>query len=192
MARIMLIGDSIRMSYEPLVDATLSTEGHEVFGAPGNSQFTLYTLASLGPWLAEFPDPEVVHWNNGLHDIGHNPNRAPVQMPLDVYSGNLRFIARHLLTTGARICFASSTPVHPERPFRDDQWSWRNDEIDAYNDAARLVMSELGIPVNELHKVVGDDVGRYLSDDQLHLSDEGKQTCADAVCAAIREQLTSP
>ena len=48
MARIMLIGDSIRNSYEPLVAEILGAEGHEVWGAPGNSQFTLFTLASLG------------------------------------------------------------------------------------------------------------------------------------------------
>ena len=189
MARIMLIGDSIRNSYEPLVAEILGAEGHEVWGAPGNSQFTLFTLASLGSWLTAFPEPDVVHWNNGLHDIGHNPNRAPVQMPLEVYSGNLRFIGRHLLTTDARIIFASSTPVHPDRPFRDDQWSWRNEEIDAYNDAARLVMTELEIPINELHTLVASDVGRLLSSDQLHLSDAGKQTCAEAVCAAIRTHL---
>ena len=47
MARVMLIGDSIRNSYQPFVSETLGAEGHEVWGAPGNSQFTLYTLALL-------------------------------------------------------------------------------------------------------------------------------------------------
>ena len=108
MARIMLIGDSIRNSYEPLVAEILGAEGHEVWGAPGNSQFTLFTLASLGSWLTAFPEPDVVHWNNGLHDIGHNPNRAPVQMPLEVYSGNLRFIGRHLCSPPR---LASSLPA---------------------------------------------------------------------------------
>ena len=189
MARVMLIGDSIRNSYQPIVSSALSAEGQEVWGAPGNSQFTLYTLASLASWLGQFDSPDVVHWNNGLHDIGHNPNRAPRQMPLDVYAGNLRFIGRQLLATDARVVFASTTPVHPERPFRDDQWSWRNDEIDACNEAARSVMTELGIPVNELHGIVNADVEKFLSEDQLHLSDRGQQVCAAAVCEAIRSQL---
>lgn len=189
MARVMLIGDSIRNSYQQRVTDLLGADGHEVWGAPGNSQFTLYTLASLGTWLGLFPDPDVVHWNNGLHDIGHNPNRAPMQMPLEVYAGNLRFIGRQLLATGARVVFASSTPVHPDRPFRDDQWSWRNEEIDAYNEAARAVMAELEIPVNELHAVIVADVERFLSEDQLHLSDAGQAACADAVAAVVRGQL---
>jgi isoamyl acetate esterase len=191
MARVMLIGDSIRMSYEPRVKEALGAEGHEVWGAPGNSQFALFTLASLGGWLGLFPDPDVVHWNNGLHDIGHNPNRAPMQMPLDVYAGNLRFIGRMLLTTGARVLFASSTPVHPDRPFREDQWSWRNEEIDAYNEAARGVMAELGIQINELHAVVAADVDRLLSEDQLHLSEDGQAACAAAVCQSVKEQLSA-
>ena len=189
MARVVLIGDSIRNSYQQRVTDTLGTEGHEVWGAPGNSQFTLYTLASLGTWLGLFPDADVIHWNNGLHDIGHNPNRAPRQMPLDVYAGNLGFIGRQLQATGARVIFASSTPVHPARPFVDDQWSWRNEEIDAYNEAAREVMAQLDIPVNELHAVVQADVGRFLSDDQLHLSEAGQAACADAVCEVIRQHL---
>ena len=160
-------------------------------GAPGNSQYSLFTLTSLSGWLGQFENSDVVHWNNGLRDIGHNPNRAPVQMPLDVYTSNLGFIGRQLLATGATVVFASTTPVHPERPFVNDQWSWRNDEIDAYNDAARAVMKDLAIPVNELHAIASSDIKRFLSADQLHLSDEGKQACADAVCGAVRTQVQS-
>ena len=71
MSKVMLLGDSIRMSYQGLVAETLSADGHQVWGPPENCQFSLYTLASLGGWLTQFPDPDVVHWNNGLHDIGH-------------------------------------------------------------------------------------------------------------------------
>ena len=112
-------------------------------------------------------------------------------MPIDVYAANLGFIGRQLLDTGAATVFATNTPVHPDRPFRDDQWSWRNDEIDAYNDAARAVMKDLAIPVNELHAIDSSDIERFLSADQLHLSDEGKQACADAVCGAVRTQVQS-
>ncbi len=90
-------------------------------GAPGNSQYSLFTLTSLSGWLGQFENSDVVHWNNGLRDIGHNPNRAHVQMPLDVYTSNLGFIGRQLLATGATVVFASTTPVHPERPFVNDQ-----------------------------------------------------------------------
>ena len=189
MSKVMLLGDSIRMSYQGLVTQTLSADGHQVWGPPENCQFSLYTLASLGGWLTQFPDPDVVHWNNGLHDIGHNPNRAPVQMPIDVYAANLDFIGRQLLDTGAAVVFATNTPVHPDRPFRDDQWSWRNDEIDAYNAAARDVMTELGVPINDLHALIGADPDALLSDDQLHLSEAGQKICAAAVATAVRARF---
>ena len=188
MSRVMLLGDSIRMSYQGLVAEALTAEGHEVWGPPENCQFSLYTLASLGRWLTTFPNPDVVHWNNGLHDIGHNPNRAPVQMPVDVYAGNLGFIGRQL-AAGAAVVFATSTPLHPRRPFRDDQWSWRNDEIDTYNAAALQVMAELGLPLNDLQAIVSADPDGLLSDDQLHLSEAGQRACANAVSAATSALL---
>ena len=191
MARVMLLGDSIRRSYQALVTEALAREGHLVWGPDENGQFSLYTLASLPRWLAAFEKPDVVHWNNGLHDIGHNPNRAPVQMPIEVYAANLRFIGRQLRSTGARVVWATSTPVHPARPFRHDQWAWRNGEIDAYNDAARKVMAEQRIPVNDLHAVVAADPDGLLSGDQLHLSEAGQVACADAVAAAVRRALAT-
>ena len=162
----------------------------QVWGPSENGQFSLYTLSSLGRWLGEFPDPDVVHWNNGLHDIGHNPNRAPVQMPIGVYGGNLRIIGPQLLGTGARVVFATSTPVHHERPFRNDQWSWRNEEIDAYNAEARAVMTQLGVPLNDLHAIVAADPDGLLGQDQLHLSEAGQRICAEASVAAVRRELS--
>ena len=189
MPKVMLLGDSIRMSYQPLVTQALAPDGIDVWGPEENCQFSLYTLSSLARWLGVCGTPDVVHWNNGIHDVGHNPNRAPVQMPVEVYAANVGFIGRQLLGTGARVVFATSTPVHPERPFRDDQWSWRNDEIDAWNAAALRVVGELGIPVSDLHAVVAADPDHLLAEDQLHLSAAGQQACTEAVCAAVRAQL---
>lgn len=191
MARVMLLGDSIRCSYQALVTEALAKDGHQVWGPDENCQFSLYTLASLPRWLAAFEKPDVVHWNNGLHDVGHNPNRAPVQMPIEVYAANLRFIGRQLRSTGARVVWATTTPVHPARPFRHDQWAWRNSEIDAYNEVARKAMAEQQIPVDDLHAVVSADPEGLLSDDQLHLSEAGQHACADAAAAVVARVLAA-
>ena len=183
--KVLLLGDSIRMSYQVPVRKGLAEEA-DVVGPAENCQYSLYTLSSLERWLAELGTPDVVHWNNGIHDAGHNPNRAPVQIPLDVYRANLAFILKRLQATGAQIVWASSTPVHPDRPFRADQWSWRNAEIDRYNSAAQSLMQEHGIAVNDLHAVVSADPDRLLSEDQLHLSKAGIERCAQAVIEAIR------
>lgn len=184
-AHVLLLGDSIRMSYQPLVAKALQ-DMTDVVGPAENGQYSLYTLSSLQRWLDQLGRPDIVHWNNGLHDVGHNPARSPVQIPLDMYRKNIEFILRRLLETEAQVIWATTTPVHPDRPFRPDQWSWRNEEINQYNYAALDIMGRYDIPVNDLHSIVMSDVDRYLSEDQLHLSEAGKEQCANAVVRIIQ------
>jgi len=58
-----------------------------------------------------------------------------------------------------------------------------------YNRIALELMESHGIPVNDLHSVVMENVDINLSDDQLHLSEVGKKKCADAVVSAIKVYL---
>ena len=186
--KVLLLGDSIRMSYQPHVARLLEGRA-EVVGPADNCQYTLYTLSSLDRWLGQLGRPDIVHWNNGLHDVGHNPDRSPVQIPMEVYRANLGHILRRLRALPARVIWASMTPVHPERPFRADQWSWRNAEIDAYNAAATALMTAEGVPIDDLHSLVWADYGQYLSEDQLHLSAAGQLACAQAVVRTLAPWL---
>jgi len=187
-AKVLLLGDSIRMSYQPLVAEMLEDEA-EVVGPEENCQFSAFTLSSLDRWIEELGKPDVVHWNNGIHDVGHNPDRKPVQYPLDEYISNLKGIIMKLRETGAKIIWATSTPVHPERPFTSDSWAWRNDEIDQYNKAALELIKGESIPVDNLHSIVAKDVDAYLAEDMLHLSEEGIKKCAEAVASIIGQFL---
>jgi len=176
------------MSYQPIVTKTLQGVA-DVVGPAENCQYSLYTLASLERWLNQLGTPDIVHWNNGIHDAGHNPNRSPAQIPIEMYRLILEFILQRLQNTGAQIIWATSTPVHPKRPFLDNQWAWRNEEIEQYNSVALNLMERHDIPVNNLHALVLSDVDENLCDDQLHLSEIGKNRCADAVVASIRKIL---
>jgi len=188
MTKVLLLGDSIRMSYQFLVADRLAPVA-EVVGPAENCEFSEHTLACLDRWLAELGRPDVVHWNNGLHDCGHNPDRTPVQIPLEAYRTNIASILARLRQTGATVLWATSTPAHPDRPFVDHAWSWRSQEIDRYNAAALEVVTSAGVPVNDLHAVVSADVDTLLSEDRLHLSEAGIDRCAEAVCRIVREQL---
>ena len=186
--KALLLGDSIRMSYQPPVAELLAGRA-TVVGPADNCQFSLFTLSSLDRWLAELGQPDVVHWNNGIHDAGHNPNRSPVQIPIDVYRANLEFILRRLRALTPQVIWATSTPVHPQRPFRDDQWSWRNEEIDRYNEAAAELMQANAVPTTDLHRLVWENLDDYLAEDQLHLSAAGQRACAEAVAEAVSGHL---
>lgn len=182
--RVLLLGDSIRMSYQARVAELLEGKA-DVVGPADNCQFSLYTLSSLDRWLPELGQPDIIHWNNGIHDVGHNPSRSPVQIPLEDYRRNLELILGRLLGITPNVIWASSTPVHPDKPFLDTEWGWRNEEIDQYNNAARELMENRNVPINDLHGLVRNQVDEFLCEDQLHLSEAGVRACAEAAANCI-------
>lgn len=187
--KVWLLGDSIRMSYQAAVADRLAGRA-EVVGPSVNGQFALFTLSSIGHWVGELGKPDIVHFNNGIHDSGHNPARSPVQIPLDDYAANLGHIVQRIHSNHTdQLIFATSTPPHPDKPWRDDDWSWRPGDIERYNDAAKRIMAEHHVPVNDLYNVVNADLATMLCDDQLHLSEAGVIACADAVAEAVNAYL---
>ncbi len=184
MTKILLLGDSIRMSYEPHAAKLLA--GKAVVAGPAeNCQYSQFTLQSLDKWISELGKPDVIHWNNGLHDCGHNPDRSPIQIPIETYRANLENILKKLKTYTTLIIWATTTPVHPQRPFLKDQWSWRNEEIDNFNSVALEIMKEHNVPVNDLHSLVSSNFNQFLSEDMLHLSPAGQKNCGQQVVESI-------
>ena len=186
--KVLLLGDSIRMSYQGRVADALK-DSADVVGPAENGAYSLYTLASLERWLHELGTPDVVHWNNGIHDCGHNPDRSPAQIPIEIYGMTIDFILQRLLLTQAHVIWVTTTPVHPDFPFPGEGWAWKNEEIDRYNAVALELMKHHDIPVNDLHAIVAADPDAYLAEDKLHLSEAGIVKCADAVVAAIKPFL---
>ena len=187
--KVLLLGDSIRMSYQPHV-ARLLSDRAEVVGPADNCQYSLYTLSSLGGWITALGKPDIVHWNNGIHDSGHNPARSPIQIPIDVYRTNLESILDGLTALTPNVIWATITPVHPDRPFRDTEWAWRNEEIDQYNEVAQTLIESRGVLINDLHTLVWNNVSEFLSEDQLHLSESGQEVCARAVVDCVATFLS--
>ena len=188
--KVLLLGDSIRMSYQPHVRQLLEGRA-EVVGPVENCQYSLFTLSSIDRWLGECGTPDIVHWNNGLHDAGHNPERSPIQIPWEMYRDNLAFVLKRLVSITPRVIWATTTPPHPDRPFRETEWSWRNEEINPYDRAARELMEAHGVVINDLRKLVGDNVADFLSEDQIHLSAAGEWACARAAVSCISAFLPS-
>jgi len=186
--RVLLLGDSIRLSYQPLVTQLLRAEA-DVVGPDENGQFALYTLASLDQWIERLGKPDLVHWNNGLHDVGHFPTRAPAQFPIDIYRANIEFILRRLLDLGTKVIWAATTPVHPNKASPSGDWPWQPEDIPRYNRAAAEVMKRHRIPISDLYALVAKDPDRYISDDGVHLTEAGIAACAEAVAGAIRSHL---
>jgi hypothetical protein len=178
MKRVLLLGDSIRMSYQPLVKAALTNRA-EVVGPQDNCRFAKYTLWNLGAWFQELGHPDVIHWNNGIWDVYHLNADVGVFTPPDEYMRDLRRVFMELRKTGAQIIWAKTTPVDPRFV------PCNNPEIDLYNALATDFLVSQGIPVNDLNAVVRQDLASYIGDDFLHLSPAGQDACARAVVAAV-------
>ena len=108
--RVLLVGDSIRMGYAPIVAKKL--EGiAEVFSAKANAADTATTLKLIDAWLTE-SKPLIVHWNNGLHDLKFAKKTKTHQVPLTDYAANLKKLLETMRKSTPHVIFATTTPIN--------------------------------------------------------------------------------
>jgi acyl-CoA thioesterase-1 len=187
--RVLLIGDSISIGYT--LPTRKALEGvANVHRIPANGSSTDVAAKNLERWLA--PDNsgkkwDVIHFNWGLHDLKHwKDNKfdlaAEQVNPLPDYERNLREILVKLKATGAKLIFATTTPV-PE----GSAGRIAKDEL-AYNEAAVRVMNENNVSVDDLHAIVANRP-ELQRDKNVHFSDEGYQVLATQVAAEIKKAL---
>ena len=187
---VVLVGDSIRLGYAPLVAKLLDGKAVVVSAKP-NGEDTRNVLTNLDEWVIN-EHPAVVHINAGLHDLKRTDKTY--QVPLVDYQKNLKTIlARIQRETNAKIIFATSTPIinklHAQRKAGFDRFEA---DVLTYNTAAVAVMNETGIPVNDLHKLV-EDRGRekLIGPDGTHYTQGGYEILAAAVADSILAELNS-
>lgn len=182
MKKVFLLGDSIRMGYEPYVREGLKGLA-EVVAPQENGRFIKYTLWGVNLWMQELGTPDIVHWNNGLWDLHHEAPMVETLTPADEYLETARRIINELQRVSAHIIYATTTPVPYDAPGRS------NAEIDSYNAAAAKLMERLGVEVNDLNSLVKQDLAGNISPDRLHLSEKGYRLCADQAVALIKRYL---
>jgi len=182
MKKVLLLGDSIRMGYEPLVRENLQGLA-EVVAPEENGRFAKYTLWGVNLWIRDLGKPDIVHWNNGLWDLHHEAPMVEALTSLEEYLETLRRIINELKRTGAKIIFATTTPVAQDATGRS------NAEIEKYNLAAIELMKRNDVEVNDLYSVVYEDLEGNICEDKLHLSEKGNRLCAEKVTEIIRKYL---
>jgi len=179
MTKISFLGDSIRMQYAPRVKERLG-EGYDVFYPSENCRFSKYALRGMWDWKEGMKGSRIVHWNNGLWDICDIFGDG-LFTSKEEYVANMLRVADILLSRHEIVIFATTTPVRPENPHNKNEW------IEDYNAALVPLLKEKGIIINDLYPLVAADIPRYVSDDLIHLSEEGIELCADAVEKAVRD-----
>jgi dienelactone hydrolase/lysophospholipase L1-like esterase len=188
---VVLVGDSIRMGYAPHVTKRLAGAAR-VVSAAENGEDSRNVLAHLAEWVVE-QQPLVVHLNCGLHDLKRTPGTGKRQVEPTQYVANLRaIVARVREETKATLIFATTTPVHDERHARRGAGFDRLEaDVREYNTLARTVMTELGVPIHDLHRRVHDaGAEQWLGSDGVHYTPEAEQHLAEAVTDCVRRQIS--
>ena len=181
MKKVVLLGDSIRLiGYGPKVPQMLG-EDYTVFQSEDNCRFVKYTLRCLFEWREDIKDADIIHWNNGLWDCTEIFDDGLFTSE-EEYIENMLRVATLLKKITPNVIFATTTPVW-------DEFEWtHNDKIERFNEIIVPKLKEIGVKINDLHSLVVKDVHKYIKEcDMIHLSDEGIQLCAEAVCKAIKE-----
>lgn len=181
--RVLIIGDSISIGYTTPVRELLSGVAN-VHRVPENGGPTSRGIQQLDWWLGD-GKWAVIHFNFGLHDIKLNDAGQPLTSPVE-YESNLRAIVARLRSTGAKLVFATTTPVPADLNSGPKR---RPQDVVERNDIARSVMTELGVPVNDLYSVALARLAEIQRPGNVHFTNEGSQVLAVPVTDAIRRQL---
>jgi lysophospholipase L1-like esterase len=190
--KVVLIGDSIRMGYQPLVIE--KCRGIDVGGPVKNCRHSLWALDHFQEWVAD-QEPDWVHVNFGIHDVSLLPD-GEHQILLPQYRLCLqRFIAKVRELGSTQMIWATTTPLYvaePDRPMA--HWEIRERaELEVYNAAAFEVVQGEGLPINDLHDViVRNDFSKCLREDGCHMTGFGNEVLSDAVAETIGTLMVLP
>ena len=182
MKQIILLGDSVRMQYQPVVAEKLSDIA-EVSGPEENGRWSGYTLNSLRFWLPNMPSPDLVQWNCGLWDMGDDYQEGRHFYPLDLYEETCHRICRILRKVTGKpdlpIVIATTTPtMHGD-----------HGDILQYNDILRKVAREENALVNDLYVVVAPNKEKMICEDHIHLNPFGVEAVAEQTASVLRSAL---
>ncbi|MHC4625120.1 MAG: SGNH/GDSL hydrolase family protein [Planctomycetota bacterium] len=188
--RVLLIGDSISMGYLPHVQRLLKGTAY-VEHPPGNCESTMTGLRQLDRWLGG-EGWDVIHFNWGLHDLKYVDSEGrkvavsvgTQKVTVEQYEKNLQELVIRLKRTGAKLVFATTTPV-PEGA----RGRVRGDAA-RYNSVAVEIMKKHSIRVNDLYGLAMERLGDVQRPRNVHFTEpQGYEFLARQVAAEIQNVL---
>jgi acyl-CoA thioesterase-1 len=185
--RVLLIGASISVYYTVPTRKLLQGVANVHRIPEGGWGFTtdsglkhLDELLGPGKW-------DVVHFNWGMWDLKIKPN-GEHEVPLAEYDKNLRELVRRLKLTGAKLVWATNTPVPEHIKVGPNR---KNSDVIAYNAAALAIMRENHIPVNDLYSFALPRLKELQIPDDPHFTFAGSDVLAEQVANSILSALRS-
>lgn len=193
--RVLLIGDSISIGYTVAVQELLAGKAN-VHRIPTNAGHTGMGIEGLPKWFEKMGrEWDVIHFNWGLWDLCYRNPEAKTQGKRDKIDGtlthtveqyvaNLEKLVSMLQSTGAKLVFATTTPV-PEgelgRKVGDDL---------RYNEAATELMKRHGVEINDLNALMAGRMESFAAKPgDVHFIPEGSKVLAQQVAQHISKVL---
>jgi len=174
---VLLIGDSVSRGYTQAVRKALAGKAN-VHRAPANCGPTASGIKNIEAWLASAPTVEtwdVIHFNFGIHDRN---------TPLADYTTRLDQLVERLKKTGARLIWASTTPI-PDDPETKQQAV----SIVDRNAAAAAVMQSHGVAIDDLFGIITPHLAEVQPPKDVHFSGKGYDMLGAEVAESIEGQL---
>ena len=173
--RVLLIGDSVSRGYTQATRKALAGQAN-LHRAPANCGPTSTGLKKIDVWLG---DPakkwDIIHFNFGIHDRN---------TPLADYAERLEQLVARMKKTGARLIWASTTPI-PDLPDKKQTAA----SIVERNAAAAEIMDKHGVATNDLFTAVTPHLAEYQNPDDVHFNSPGYQFLGSEVAKSIEATL---
>ena len=180
--RVLIIGDSISIGYTPPLRELLKGKAN-VHRIPTNGGPTSNGVKNVDAWLGK-EKWDVIHFNFGLHDLKVMPD-GKHQVERDQYEQNLASLVDRFKQTGAKIIWATTTPVpegtlNPPRKFGD---------VAEYNAVAAKVMAAKKVTIEDLNAAVTPNIKTLQKPHDVHYTAEGYKVLATEVAKSIEAAL---
>ncbi len=181
--RVLLIGDSISIGYTVPTRKLLEGKAN-VHRIPTNGGPTKNGVANIQKWLGT-GKWDVIHFNWGIHDLKYMPDGKRQVEPAD-YEANLRSLVTTLKATGAKLIWATTTPIpegelNPSRKFG---------QVPEYNAIAAKVMTENGVAIDDLNAHITPHLATMQNPRDVHYTAAGSEHLARKVAEEIGKALT--
>jgi hypothetical protein len=171
--RVLLIGDSVSRGYTLSTRKALAGKAN-VHRAPANCGPTSLGLKKLDVWLGD-GKWDLIHFNFGIHDRN---------TPVAEYSRRLEQLVERMKKTGAKLVWASTTPI-PDDPAKKQTAA----SIVERNKAAAVIMLKHGVAIDDLFTAITPHLEEMQNPRDVHFNAAGYEFLGQRVAEAIVEVL---
>jgi hypothetical protein len=172
--RVLLIGDSVSRGYTLPARVALERKAN-VHRAPENCGPTSNGIKKMEVWLGE-GKWDVIHFNFGIHDRKTSAKD---------YEDRLELIVKQLKATGAKLIWASTTPIPPDTKDGPEATT----SIIEKNRIAADIMKKNMVHVNDLFDFITPQLSKVQNPMDVHFKGEGYDMLGRQVALEIEQVL---